>query len=699
MKKRRSSLKRTIFISFVLFNLCSCFLMLFFAVRYSRRSSRNVFKDNMFVTSERINSTISEVILEKYNLLGYLANLSDLRSDDVSLLAKNMLLAPLSRDKGKDLLSLSYIDINGDTYFGPNFKINFGKNETFKQAVSTKKACMAGPSIDEKTKALSINVATPVTNNQNQVIGVVFARFDCSFLCTITQFVTMGNSGCSYVIDRKTGTTIGAANVEDVRKQMNFLNIAKENNNDELIQIINNLVEGKKDVGYFNEGNVRKIVVYEPVENTEWAVLLTADDLEFAQPLKWMENTLIGYSCFIGVIGILISIAIAMTLNPLKKVGSAISEISTGNADLTQRITVKNGKKEIMDIVDGFNAFVEKLQEIIVAVKQSQDNLIIADDSLQNGTQNTSTAISQIIENIENINEQFLGQSQNVEVTASAVNEIASNIDSLKKMIMNQSAGVEVASVAVEQMVGNINAVNTSVEKMAESFTELEQNAQIGISTQKKVNDMLGEIEAESKMLQDANIAISKIAAQTNLLAMNAAIEAAHAGDAGKGFSVVAGEIRKLSETSTLQSKQIGTELQKIQDSIINVVEASSQASDAFRNVSTNIQNTDQLVHQIKNAMDEQNAGSRQITDALHSMNDSTVEVKTASEEMAEGNKMILNEIQKLQIVSHSITDKIKDVADSAQNIDETGSELTNVSSKVTESINSIKGEIDLFKV
>ncbi len=156
-------------------------------------------------------------------------------------------------------------------------------------------------------------------------------------------------------------------------------------------------------------------------------------------------------------------------------------------------------------------------------------------------------------------------------------------------------------------------------------------------------------INSSEEALQTANKTISDIAGQTNLLAMNAAIEAAHAGEAGKGFSVVADEIRKLSETSSAQSKTIREELLKIEGSINDVVNASQASTDMFVEVSNSITQTQQLVLQIKGAMEEQQEGSKQIGAALMLMNDNTSEVRAASHEMAEGNKSILVEIDQLR--------------------------------------------------
>lgn len=453
--------------------------------------------------------------------------------------------------------------------------------------------------------------------------------------------------------------------------------------------------------GVINTANGKYYLFYSIVEGTDWRNCIVISEAEVLSIFRKIfsiiiiSNFVIGIAVIFGVI-----VNLIRKTQPLIVLEQSINKIASGNADLTKRIELKRKKNdEVGSIIDSFNGFMEKLQSIIVVIKQLKDELLKVDSDLDAGTQDTATSISQIISNIKNVENGINSNSESVDQTTTVLDKISIGIDNLNNMIESQSACVTEASAAVEQMIGNINSVNSSVGKMAASFESLEQRSSEGVKKQDDVNSRILVIASESQSLQEANAVISSIAEQTNLLAMNAAIEAAHAGEAGKGFSVVADEIRKLSETSSEQSKTIGNQLQKITDGIEEIVSASKIASETFSAVSNEMVETNNLVSQIKNAMQEQGEGSRQISLALTQMNDSTVQVRESSKQMSEGGKEILNEIKTLQNSTLSMKQGMSEMSAGARKINETGNALSGISNLMAQSIKKLGNEVDLFKV
>ena len=542
-------------------------------------------------------------------------------------------------------------------------------------------------------------ISAPVTNSNKSFWGVVVGALALSKVnYQITQSSFSENS-FTYAIDSK-GNIIAHPEAEKIMQ--NFYAMGDEQSGFEgYTALTQSMLLNQKGSSMVKDNGKNAVfyVFYCPINHTNWSLAIAINQIEITSIAKKSAFQICFISIIIAVVLLIVtSIYLTLLVHPLVRLKNSIIEIASGDADLTKRIEVKS-KDEVGEVVLGFNTFTENLRHIIMRIKESKDDLARIDGDMASTTKETGSSINKIISHISTVSGQIDLQGQSVEETADQVNQIAKNIDSLNALIENQSSGVTQASAAVEQMLGNITSVTRSTEHMVESFDALETDTTTGIAKQNTVDEQIQQIQEQSQMLMEANKVISKIASETNLLAMNASIEAAHAGDAGQGFSVVADEIHNLSESSSRQSKRIRDELQKIQDSIEKVVLSSAEAKNSFQSVTQKIRETDQLVQQIKGAMEESEIGSRQITEALKMMNDSTSDVRVSSGNMSAGNQGILNQVKKLQMATEEIKMSMSEMTSSANQISSNGKTLGDISETMQISIAKIGSQIDLFSV
>ena len=461
---------------------------------------------------------------------------------------------------------------------------------------------------------------------------------------------------------------------------------------------------GKKYEGKAVINGVRYVVCYFPLKAENGKFLTT---LWLGKPLDVIDHVfsaifkpLIAVMIVIVVLffAVLVSVIIFKVIKPLKRVGAAVNNLASGDADLTQRIEV-HGNDEFAEISTGINIFIEMLHKIVSELNLAQKELTAIGIDLGTNSQESASATAEIMANIAGVRKQSESQSEAVSNTTTILGHSAENVNNLENLVEAQAAGITESSAAIEQMLGNISSVTSSVRKMADSFKELGITVSDGKTKLANVDGKVNEIAEQSKMLIQANTIIAQIASETNLLAMNAAIEAAHAGKAGEGFSVVANEIRKLAETSSAQSKNINTELKEISSSIKDVVSLSKDSQVAFGQIVTHLDSTDVIIREIDNAMSEQENASRQIFSALSDMRNQSIEVNEMSHQVKDNIVAVTKDMDTVSQISSIILGSMDEMTAGAQQISTATQGVSDLAASTKENIDVMDSKLKLFRV
>ena len=696
---KRFSLRYKLILIFGLLIAAASIVEILLAVRTARKAVTEKVEAHLIDKAADVAEIIDGRVTSFFQFMEGVARIPALREHSLSFMQKAKLLVKEAENNSR-IEYFALCDIQGQRYDAVSGKQTFiGDRDWFKAAVKGTNF-ISEPLLSRVTNKLLFVLAVPIKDDHNVIVGVLSAAISGNLLSEEIADIVVGKTGYCYILGL-TGTTIAAKDFTLVEKMENVQEIVKTDSAFKSIAAFEKMAVEIDDpsIGFYEYNRVQKIASYATMKTTDWTVIISAPKNEFMGTVNTLRISMIGISIVILLIALTIVFFVARAMvKPIQKVVSALQNIAQGDGDLTVRLPV-HGNDEITDMAEYFNQTIEKIGASIRQVGVNSTTMEEIGDELASNMTETASAVNQISANIDGVKQQAMTQAASVTETVATVEEIVRTIKQLNNSIETQAASVAQSSSSVEEMVANIASIGQTLAKTDEAIKKLTGATGDGKATLVTSNAVTQKIAEESGSLMEASSVIQHIASQTNLLAMNAAIEAAHAGEAGKGFAVVADEIRKLAEESSMQGKTITTTLKTLSGEIETLSASSKTVEAKFNAIFTLAEQVKEMSARLTEAMREQENGSKEVLTAIKSINTVTVEVQAGSEEMLKGGEGVAKEMQKLDGLTRVITDSMNEMASGAVQINNAVQEVSEITQRNKRSIENLAQEVSKFKV
>ncbi len=471
----------------------------------------------------------------------------------------------------------------------------------YQQAQQARQGIITKPYLDVAFNLLVVSIAQPARN------GVVGGDVSIASIVDSVSNMSLPANGHAIMI-HDDGTVIA---YKDASKLMGKITNIESKLNNRLIESSNQA--GQLTPVYFETENSEKLLWSEKISNTDWQLIFVLDKQTLEAPLVRLMVTQLGLATIALIVSVLsISWLLTLLLGPLSRVSQALSRIAEGNGDLTQRIRV-DSQDEVRVLADSFNSFVSSQHQLISHIRQLAIDLDL--DAEKSLLTNHSS-----VEELER-------QQQEVTMVATAVTEMSSATHEIAANAENTAAASQQSAQSSIEGKSLVDKTRTTINSLASEIDE--------------TTVVIGELSQHAQAISSILTTIQEIAEQTNLLALNAAIEAARAGEQGRGFAVVADEVRVLSHRTQNSTAEIYTTIETLQNTTKQAVSLMGSSKGLA-----------------SNSVDDVNAAAKaldEITQAVNEISDMAGQIAVAAEEQTQ----VTNEITRNTVAIKDVTDEI----------------------------------------
>ncbi len=413
------------------------------------------------------------------------------------------------------------------------------------------------------------------------------------------------------------------------------------------------------------------------------------------------QQKLLLYSGILSLILVAAVLAFSLAINirlrnHMQRMHRRMGVIAEG--DFSLRLE-ERGNNELTDLSKAINVFVGEFVEVIEEVKRLATRNAELKNEVSGATSESASAIEEMNENISDISSLVNNLVEHLERSGAAIEKITSHITDLSDRIEGQSSAITQSSSSIEEMTASIENVTKISEQRRDAAESLAEVTQTTASNMDETNALINENAEDVNQILEIIGIINNVAAQTNLLSMNAAIEAAHAGDAGHGFAVVAEEIRGLAESTNENSKKIRSTINTIAERIQKIYSASAENRKAFEQIESETSNSSNAMEEISSSMRELSQGSREIMDAMTNLTQTTQTIQESAEEMKQSTVQANEGLQEIQTIGERVNGEIGEINEEISDINDSMGRINKLNEENKSAVEKLYGTIDRFKI